>query len=175
MANTYTLIASNTLTSNATSVTFSSIPGTYTDLVVRVSARNTAPGTYEAFRIEFNGSSTAVYSNTYALGNGSAASSGRDSNNSFISAPYSNGNGATSNTFSSHEIYIPSYTVSQNKPLSVFSATETNASTANAAWTGITAGLWRNTSAITQITFVSPGGYDYVSGSSFWLYGIKNS
>ena len=79
------------------------------------------------------------------------------------------GTSATSNTFATAEIYIPSYRVSQHKQISMDSATENNATT---AYRAVDAGLWRSTAAITSIEL---DGSNFVSGSSFYLYGIKNS
>ena len=169
MANTYTLIASNTLSSSAASVTFSSIPSTYTDLVLRVSARLTVE---DYINITLNESSSSIYSNTRMWGDGSTANSGRQSNTTnFFLYPAMNTN--TANTFSSHEVYIPSYTVSQNKPISVFEVTETNA-TGGYQFQTAQAVLFRSTSAVTSLTLTAAAG-SIVSGSSFWLYGVKNS
>ena len=169
---TYTLIQSQTLVSSAASVTFSTIPSTYTDLVLKVSARSDrADGNNNTIgQIQLNGT-TANYSDTLLYGNGSSPGSTYDSNFSYIPANYMNSNSSTSNTFSSMDFYIPSYTVSQNKPLSVFMAQEINGTT---AWLNSTAGLWRNTAAITSLTF-SFNGYNVLSGSSFYLYGISSS
>jgi hypothetical protein len=173
VANTYVLIASNTLSSSAASVTFSSIPGTYTDLVVRISARSTAADTDVGFATEFNGSATTVYSRTEVRGNGSAAASSYGTGDAYIAAGRSiDGDNATASTFSSNEIYIPSYTASQNKPVSVINVVEQN-STSNAYIVAI-AGLWRDTSAITQVKLTPISG-SWKSGSSFFLYGVKSS
>ena len=165
MPSTYTLISSNVLTSSAASVTFSAIPATFTDLVVRASIRTTVASS--VVDVTFN-SSTSSYSSTILTGNGSTASSSRQSNTTeFQVSNVSSGN--TANTFSSVEIYVPSYLVSQNKPVSHFGVTENNATSAIIR---SMASLWSNTSAITSITFT----YSNIeSGSSFYLYGIKNS
>lgn len=172
MANTYTLISSNTLSSSAASVTFSSIPSTYTDLVLRISGRTDAAGTTSSGYIQIN-SVTSTYSYTFIRGDGSSATSGNDS------ASYAgfyiggiDGGGATSSTFSNQEIYIPSYTASQAKPVGQISSMETNATT---AYTFGIAGLCSSTAAISSLTVNLNGGVNFVSGSSFYLYGIKNS
>lgn len=175
MANTYTLIASNTLSSSAASVTFSSIPGTYTDLVLKYSTRGNNPADPQlSIRISLNNSANLTSSRTRITGDGSSVSSGRASNQQFIVFDYtSNSTGSTTNTFSNGEIYIPSYTVSQNKPLSDFGVMENNNTL---AFITATAGLWRETSAITSVKLeFTDTSYSFVSGSSFFLYGIKNS
>jgi hypothetical protein len=77
MANTYTLIASSTVSAGGvSSIDFTSIPSTYTDLCLKLSIRTAASSDYPAIVLRFNGSSSAVYSYKYLLGSGSAASSG---------------------------------------------------------------------------------------------------
>lgn len=74
MANTYTLISSNTLTSSAASVTFSSIPATYTDLVLRISSRTDAAGATATVAAQFNGDTTSAnYSETNLNSDGATA------------------------------------------------------------------------------------------------------
>jgi hypothetical protein len=173
MPSTYTLISSNVLSSSAASVTFSAIPSTYTDLVLRVSSRSDSTGAASTIRLRFNGSSSANYSETLLSGSGSAAVSTRSSNATYMfNAGYfvDDGNGATANTFGTTEIYIPSYTAAQNKPLSGITAQEDNATAARIT---AEAGLWSNTAAITSIEIIS--NYNFLSTSSFYLYGIKNS
>jgi len=171
MANTYTLIASNTLSSSAASVTFSAIPNTYTDLVLRVSSRNNDTGTSEGFLTQFNSDTSTNYSWRALLVGGGAPGSQGYSNQADIENRQA-GNGATSNTFSSMEIYIPSYTASQNKPVSSYYVIEKNVTD---AYIGVEAGLWRNTAAISSIKLFNNGSIVFASGSSFFLYGIKNS
>jgi hypothetical protein len=171
MATTYTLISSNVLASSAASVTFSSIPATYTDLVVKWSVRTDYGATRTGFRIAAN-SITSGYTATYLIQyNTSTVGSGQDSA-AYWNAEYIDGTGATANTFGSGELYLPSYTASQNKPASLFSAAEGN----SAADTGmyVKALLLSNTAAITSLTATANTG-NFVSGSSFYLYGISNA
>jgi len=170
MANTYVLIASNTLSSTAASVTFSSIPGTYTDLVLRVSARDSADTPISSLTMTFNSDTATNYSQTILAGSGSAASSSRTTSVSGDARVVIQPSTYTTNVFGSFEIYIPNYTVSANKPYSYFGVTENNAT---AAEIRANAALWRNTAAISTITLAAPN--NFVSGSSFFLYGIKNS
>jgi hypothetical protein len=173
MANTYTLIQAQTLASAAASVTFSSIPATFTDLVVRFSVRSTAASDWMI--VVLNDITTSIYSETWLKGSGSAASSTRKANTSYFGGDGNdliiNLSGSTANTFTSGEFYLPSYTVSQNKPSNFFLATENNAT--DATITSL-AGLWRNTATVNEIKF-DTAGISFASGSSFYLYGIKNS
>ena len=170
MPSTYELIKGETLATTAASYTFSAIPSTYTDLLIRYSARlNSASSEVD---LRFNGVASN-YSSTRIVGNGSTAVSLRITSSSLLrfyeSANYSTN---TADTFSSMEIYIPNYTASQNKPFSSFVATETNAST---AYLVAQANLWSNTDAITSILLDPISSNNFVAGSSFYLYGIKNS
>jgi len=168
---TYTLISSNVLTSSAASVTFSAIPATYTDLVVRASIRTDGAGTNYVFS-RFNSDTGANYSYTHLGGNGSGASSFGSSGASFNYYYNTSTAADTSNTFSSLEIYVPSYLASQYKPVSGFQVSENNAT---AAYIGADANLWSSTSAITSILLSSSSSNNFVSGSSFYLYGISNA
>jgi hypothetical protein len=173
MPSTYSLISSNVLSSSAASVTFSAIPSTYTDLVLRISSRSDSTIDASTIRLRFNGSSSASYSETLISGKPYVVVSTRGASATYMfNAGYfvDDGNGATANTFGSTEVYIPSYTASQNKPISGISAQENNALAARI--TG-EAGLWSNTAAITSIEIFS--NYNFLSTSSFYLYGIKNS
>jgi len=180
MASTYTLITSNTLSGSAASVTFSSIPSTYTDLVLIMSMRVDAGGGasvngFVSFR--FNSDSSILYSTRTLEATGTTASSTSSLNKNILWGQYlSDGSSATANTFSNVEIYIPSYTSTQNKPISISGATESNTSS---PYITAVAGLYRNTSAISSVTIYpdssSSPAYNFVSDSSFYLYGIKNS
>jgi hypothetical protein len=168
MPNFLTPIASQVLTTTAASVTFSAIPGTFTDLMLKTSIRNddTSSG-YAAFR--FNGDTASNYSNTRLQGNGSTVVSVRQSAVTLLAYHQVDTSGDTANTFASGELYIPSYTASQNKQVSYFSAAESNAASILMA---SVAGLWRDTSAITSLTILNISTFVFVAGSRFDLYGI---
>jgi hypothetical protein len=174
MATTYEFIASNTLASTAQSVTFSSIPQTYTDLVVRVNARTNDTGQYIAVQFRFNGDSANNYSSVSIPIYSTTTQSARLLNESYGRAQYgATASGATTNAFGNAEIYIPSYTVAAQKPIAARGIAASN----NASlFQSIDANLWNNTAAITSITiFGNPTSYLWSVGSSFYLYGIKNS
>lgn len=171
MANTYTLIASNTLSSSAASVTFSSIPSTYTDLVIRYSARGAS--NIDTVTLRVNSDSTVLYSYRSLQGNGSAATSSNDGGGDTQSVlPYGVVNSTyTASTFSNGEIYIPNYTVSQNRQIGTFQTQENNSTTSGIA---TTATLYRSTTTISTLTLYGSAG-SFAAGSSFYLYGIANS
>jgi hypothetical protein len=167
---TYTLISSNVLASSAASVTFSAIPATYTDLVLRVSARADS-GSFREPYLTLNNLTTSIYSFTRFYGTGTSVGSDREPatipNN--IYAMFINGSTSTADTFGSLEIYIPSYTASQAKQISLFSAQENNTT---AAYMEPAALLVNTTAAINEVKFTYA---NMVTGSSFYLYGISNA
>jgi hypothetical protein len=170
MANTYTLISSNTVGSGgAASVTFSSIPATYTDLLLRSSVRNTGSSGL-SFAIQYNGSTTN-YSGRYLEGSGAAASSGTIASTSFNQAGLMPVSTYTASTFGSNDLYIPNYTASQNKSSSLDATTENNAAT---SYIDLIANLWADTTAISSMYIYAPAG-SFAQYSTFYLYGIKNS
>lgn len=174
MPATYIPIASTTLSSNSASVTFSSIPGTYTDLVIRITGRlNTSES--PPFQIRFNGSTASNYSTTTIRStyNGTVSSLSSTNSTLGVGLTYAPGPSGTANTFSSTEYYIANYTISANKAVSAFGASEQNTTTSSEMVLSANAGLWRVTDAITSITILNTNPYDWVSGSSFHLYGIK--
>lgn len=171
---TYTLIASSTVGAGGASfIDFSSIPSTYTDLVLYISARSarTTGGT-DSMRIEINNSTTNfAYRNLE--GNGTSAVSDSGSTGLIALLPQNGGStGWTSNTFASTYVYFPNYSGSTNKSFSVDTTTENNATT---SYSNLLAHLWSQTSAINQLTLKSVGGANFVQYSSAYLYGIIKS
>ena len=170
MPSTYTLISSNVLASSAASVTFSAIPSTYTDLVLRWSPRVSSANPINGYTLRLNSDSSAIYSSRYVANANGAVDVNYDNASTEIGNVLVNGGTSTANTFSSVEMYIPNYTSTSSKPISYFEAVENNSASSNNLQ--VKAVLYRNTSAITTINI---SGATFVSGSSFYLYGIKNS
>lgn len=174
MANTYIQIGSAVTVGSGGAATmgFTSIPGTYTDLVLKLTTRDTAATVDTgAVKVTFNGSATG-YTNRNLVGTGSATSSG-SVGTTYIDAglnakmPTA---GNTASVFSNIEIYIPNYAGSNNKSVSVDAAGENNQANTNC---GLVAGLWSNTAAITSIS-IAPTTL-FAQYSTATLYGIKNS
>ena len=169
---TYTLISSQVLGSSAASVTFSSIPSTYKDLVVRCSVRSNKTSNNDGLVVNINGT-TAGYSETDLYGNGSSAASANGTNllafgNLYWG--YVNSDFSTTSTFSSVEMYIPNYAGSTYKQISAISAEEANQT---AAYLIPAALLWSNTAAVTSLSFApQASGKTWNANSSFYLYGI---
>lgn len=163
MALTYKLIASTTVgAGGAANIDFTSIPSTYTDLVIRLNSR--ASSTQNLVDIKFNGSSTG-YTRRSVYGNGTSAASasGSDSQNLIQSISTD-----TASTFGNTEIYIPNYAGSTNKSVSMDTLQENNGTTATALLGAV---LWSNTAAINQITLTPVSG-SFVQYSTATLYGI---
>lgn len=170
MATTYTLISSVILSTSAASIEFTSIPATYTDLLVKLSGRSSrSAATFEEFLLTFN-NNTSNYSEVHLRGDGSNAI-GQKFTGSSIQQVGQPGAGATASTFSNWEIYIPNYAGSQVKGISLNGATENNASVAA---TYFESGLWADSAAITSIK-LSGGAYSVVQHSTAYLYGISNA
>jgi hypothetical protein len=166
---TYIPLAKTILTSTQATISFSSIPATYTDLVVLFSARtNEASAADSGFWIYPN-NNTGTMSYTRIRGIGSSASSDYNNSDSYWRNAV-NGAGGTADTFASGELYIPSYTDSIFKMGGWTIVREQNSATSNQIIGG--AGLNRDTTAINTLTMISSGN-SFVSGSSFYLYGIS--
>jgi hypothetical protein len=170
MANTFQLIASATVGSTAVAtIDFTSIPSTYTDLCLKLSARLDDPGTYFYIYIGFNGT-TYNTATKYIQGAGSGTPNSGTDSTGYVGIVDSAG--ATANTFSNNEIYIPNYAGSTNKSISVDGTMETNAT---ASYMHLVSGLWSNTAAINQVTLKTAGANKFLQYTTAYLYGIKNS
>jgi hypothetical protein len=171
MPTTFTKIASVSVgLLGASSIDFTSIPSTYTDLCVKLSVRTdgiNAPW----LLLRFNGS-TSSYTQRYVYGTGAAAASTTVGTANYMNlAAAINSTSQTISTFASADVYVPNYAGSTNKSVSTDTAQENNATTAYAT---LAAGLWSNTSAINQVTFFPETG-NFAQYSTAVLYGIKNS
>jgi hypothetical protein len=172
-ANTFTFISSNVLGTSTASVTFSAIPSTFTDLLLRYSFRENSASAIGSVFVTFNGDSSALYSRTRLRldnSNPRVSESSRSSSATGFSV-LGIANSGTANTFSSNQLYMANYTGTTNKPFSTFDTALNNSDTSNDL--SVLAGLYRSSSAITSITI--EGSASLLSGSSFYLYGIKNS
>lgn len=166
-----THILIQTITVSASSqaaIEFTSIPQTYTDLYVVLSARGTTADLYSAVSMKFN--SSAGDNSIYTQGNGVSTSAASFSGLfGFISAAT-----ASSNLFANGHAYIPNYTSSLNKTFSADVICDNNVSSGG-TYQVFSAGYWANTAPITSIKFVNIFGGDFTQYSTASLYGIKNS
>jgi hypothetical protein len=169
MANTFVQIASVTVGSGgAANIDFSSIPATYTDLVIYLSLRDETTNGFPVVTMEINGVTT---DRTWKRlrGDGSAASSTNATTGEINTMPGAN---KTASTFGSIQVYLPNYAGSTNKSFSVDGVAESNATAAD---TILNAGLWSQTTAINQLTFKSASATDFNQHSTATLYGIKKN
>ena len=171
MAKTYTLIEARTLSSDTASVSFTSIPATYTDLQLLTSVRIDRTGTSVNMSLDFNNNGSN-YTNLALVSYGNSIDKLYSTALSSFAYWYSPGSTATADTFSNASVYIPNYAGSNYKSVSIDSTSEYNGADTNLL---ILAGLWANTAAITSMTLKNYQGSNLKSGSTFYLYGIKNS
>jgi hypothetical protein len=172
MANTYIQIGSTVTVGSggASNIDFTSIPSTYTDLIIKTSTRTNNAAIDIGLIISFNGSTTG-YNDKTIYGNGSTVAAAGSSGVAGIFWYYADGDTATANTFASGEIYIPNYASSNLKVITMVSSTENNATSALSLLSG---GLWSNTAAINRVT-ITPNGANFKQYTTATLYGIKNS
>lgn len=162
MPATYEPIATTTLGSSAASYTFSSIPGTYTDLVLIVNGGATS-ATY-SLKMQVNGDTASNYSDTSMQGNGTTAASNRNTSNTSMRSE-------ALPTTTLNNVWIANFmnyaNTTTNKTVLVRG---NNASALVAA----NVNLWRSTAAITSIkVFFDASLSNILSGTSLTLYGIK--
>lgn len=177
MANTFTQIAKTALTNTTNNVVFSNIPQTYYNLVVRAVVRTDNASTLDYCSIKINNNTSSIYSGTILYSNDGSSANGSQGNNTTFDqgniVPRANGANAVANQFGVAEWTFTNYISSAyNKGFLINGATENNI-------TATFNGLWNNsfnsTSPITQLEFVAYAGTGFVSGSTFYLYGLANS
>jgi hypothetical protein len=157
MPATYEKIQSTTLGSAQSTITFSSIPSTYTDLVIIFNG--TASGSTTA-GLQFNSDTNSNYSHNYLLGDGSTAFSSRGTSTTFMNQFYPN------TTIGTVIFNIQNYAnTTTNKVVITKFANSTN-------YTGALVGLWRSTAAINTV-LLTGNGTNFGVGSTVTIYGIK--
>ena len=165
------LISRHTANSNSgNSITFSNIPQTFTDLrlVASIRGTNTTP-VYTGVTIAFNGTSTTTDWTRKQLEGGDSAAGSYSANASSLG--YYPSAGMTASTFGNVEMYIPNYTSSNYKSISIDSVGEGNQ--AGGVYSDLFAELWSNTAAITSITLAT--GNNFAEFTTVSLYGISSS
>lgn len=165
-----TFISSNTLTTSATSVDFTSIPSTYTDLVLYINYFDTTGRTDINPYVRLNDDSGSNYTFRYVAGSGSAASSGAGSNIAFLLGlgPL----GAPNSTDpASHILHISNYSNTTTHKSTIGRFNIPYVSTIDG--TVLQVGRWASTSAINKITINAGATNGMAAGSVFMLYGIK--
>ena len=166
MPATYEPIATTTLSSTQATVTFSSIPGTFTDIILQVTATSDRAAASEVAKVLVNSDTGSNYSRTILYGTGSTASSARSSNQSRFEVGGVGGNTGTlgNDFFQLQFLYYSNSTT--NKTGLVRQTMPGEEVTAVVL-------LWRSTSAITRIDISPLYGTNWKANSIFTLYGIK--
>ena len=165
--NTYVALQTQVLGTAVSSVTFSSIPQGYTDLVLVVSGRSTNGSADDSMYIQVNGDTAgANYSFTRLLGDGSSASSYRISNQVRTTVDGIAGGSTAAGTFNAATINFQNYSnTTTNKTI-------LSRSGIAGSYTLAAVGLWRNTAAITTILLTLASVANFAVGSTFTIYGI---
>lgn len=172
MAITYIPIASTTVgAGGAASISFTSIPQTYTDLIVKLSARTTSTYGSAFAQTDMALNSTGYTADRVLYGTGGSA----NANSGGVGTTYgTTSSGARASTFGNTDIIIPNYTNSYQKASTSNGVAETDSATAGV--TSFNATRFNVTSAVTSIT-ITPysGAGSFAEHSTAYLYGIKNS
>ena len=167
MATFYKIAAVTVGSGGTSSIAFTSIPQTYTDLKILWAIRCVQTGNIAGdVKISINGS-TANFTSRRLFGDGATKYADAQTNWIGIATSLT----ATASTFSNGETYFPSYTNATYKSLLSDSVSENNAT---AAYTNLLATLWSQTNAITDIS-ITAGTGNIQEFSTATLYGIKNS
>lgn len=168
-ANTYVQIGSTVTVSTAVAtISFTSIPATYTDLKLVLSARSDYSGQSDEAYLKLNGSSASIYSWRMVYGTVGTAASASDSAEGYgIAGIQIDAATSTANVFANGEIYIPNYASADYKSVLMEHCTENNGS----ANLKLIAGLWSSTAAITSLSLSGQLG-NFVQYSTASLYGI---
>lgn len=163
---TYIPLATITLTGNDTTILFSNIPAIYDDLIVTASPRTDRSATNDPLRVRFNNDSGSNYGRMAMYGNGSSAAGYTDAPTEIIVDAGASGATASSGVFANFQMQVFDY-ADTNKLKSVLTTsdlatTETRRQSAR----------WNSTATITSISIIPYFGTNFVSGSTFSLYGI---
>ena len=168
MPNTYVLIEGKSLSSNQSAIEFTSIPQTYSDLLLKVSAKSTR-SSFGDLVMRFNSSTTGFVNARF--GGPMSGSPSTFSNSSEWTNMSSDGQ--ASQIFTNVDFYIPEYTSSKYKTWSVDNVAENNDSS---AYITMGCGTWENTAAITSIKLFDisdSSNNNLKTNSTVYLYGIK--
>lgn len=171
MTATYEKIATTTLGSATASVTFSSISGSYTDLVLVAVARTDRAEYDDIMGMQFNSDTTTNYSTTIVNGNGTTATSSRQTSVAYITSRVGAAS-ATAGVWTPVIFNIQNYSNATTNKTALCRFNEP-VSGGTDYGVGATVGLWRSTAAITSILLKPIVGTNLISGSTFTLYGIK--
>ena len=158
----------------ASSVTFTNIPSTYAHLQVRCIARISTSADRESVKLTFNSDTGSNYSRHSLWGSGSAVSAYGAANEAYILLTDFAAASATASIFGAAVTDILDYK-DTNKYKTVRSLGGVDLNAAVTVYDGLNSGSWRNTNAITSMTFTPFSGNNFVQYSQFALYGVKSA
>lgn len=169
MASTYEKIATTTLGSDSATVTFSSISGSFTDLVCIANVQvNIGAGPL----VTFNNDTGSNYSITRLYADGSSVASNRNSNVTNMDLGTGGQASITANQYSPYIFHFMNYSNSTTYKTSLLRLSSAGGGYGGLAEIDQCVGLWRNTNAITTITLTCSNARNFQTGSTFTLYGI---
>ena len=164
-------IATVTVGSPQSTITFSSIPQTYKHLQLRITGRGTNASNQQEMAMTYNGNTSGVYSRHLLYGNGSSIEAdGRGGTDPTFFMCWIAGGNATANAHGICIVDIMDYTSGKTKTTSVLTALDRN----GGGLVGIESSHFDSTSGISSISMITqPAGNNFAQYSSFALYGIK--
>jgi len=168
----YDSIATTTLGSTTASITFSSIPQTYTHLQIRgISRCNRAVSFASSLQVQFNGDTGSNYwQYHYVYGDGASTGTGAGSLTTQALVGGSLGSSSTANTFATQVIDILDYrNTNKYKVIRSLDGNDTN----GAGGIYLNSANWNSTSAITSLTIYPTVSFSFLQYSSYALYGVK--
>jgi hypothetical protein len=173
MANTFTKIAAASVTgASQATLEFTTIPNTYTDLLLAISVRTNRDTYGDDLKLLVNASSSAVYTNIRLYGDGSTDNADGISNTAVPYIGAGTAATATANTFSNCEIYFSNYT-SSNTKIAHSRSTNDNMSSSGSLFLGCWQWAPVTQAAISTITLYPYNGTLFLQYSEAILYGIK--
>ena len=163
------------LSGAATTVTHSSIAGSYDHLHGIISARSDQSAYYSGIMLNFNDDTGSNYSFTDVQASTAAAATFQASSQTKIGYPPIPGASALADTFSVTKFWIPNYAGTSNHKQMIIESDAPNNSTTDSQWEIKLSGLWSSSAAISEIDFTINGGHDFKQYSTFTLYGINGA
>ena len=155
----------------AASVTFSSIPGTYKHLQIRILGRTNAANARDYFLIRFNSDTTASYAYHQLSGDGTNASSSGQATTSAAEIGLLSTSAQSANIFGADIMDVLDYvSTTKYKTTRLLAGVDSNNTDGSCRFQS---GLWMKTNAVTSITFAPGYATSFSQHSTFSLYGVK--
>lgn len=168
----YDSIATTTVSTSVSSITFSSIPATYTHLQLRWLARSDRAAAQDFVDIRFNSDTGANYAAHLLYGDGSTASSAAYVSNTSVGVIFMPGSTATASVFGVGVMDILDYTnTNKYTTTRILGGADINGTGRSVLGSGV----WMNTAAVTSLTIITDNASTFTQYSKFALYGIKGA